>query len=357
MRRDKIKVGITHGDINGVGYEVIIKALEDSRMLDLCTPIVYGSPKVWSFYKKQINIEGGNYNLINQAKECHRARVNLINCSNDEIKVELGKISEEAGVAAYEALERATNDLANGDIDVLVTAPISKYNIQSKNFNHPGHTEYLSEKFAQANDEALMMLVSDNLRIAVATGHIPVSEVASTLTTELILKKLRLLNNSLKKDAMIVRPRIAVLGLNPHAGDSGLIGKEEQEIIIPALKQAEEEGMLVFGTYAADGFFGAGLFRKFDAILAMYHDQGLIPFKTLAMDAGVNFTAGLNIVRTSPAHGTAFDIAGENLASPQSMLKAIYHAIDVIRNRERYEEMNANPLQVHVTETRRNSIQ
>ncbi len=346
MKGDKIIVGITHGDINGIGYEVIIKALEDNRMLELCTPVVYGSPKVWAFYKKHFEIQGANYNLINSAKECHKARVNLINCASEEIKVEIGKTSEEAGVAAYEALERATDDLAKGDIDVLVTAPISKYNIQSKNFNYPGHTEYLSKKFAQANDEALMMLVSDNLRIAVATGHIPVNEVASALTTDLILKKIRLLNNSLKKDSMIVRPRIAVLGLNPHAGDSGLIGNEEQEIIIPALKKAEEEGILVFGPYAADGFFGAGIYNKFDAILAMYHDQGLIPFKTLAMDAGVNFTAGLNIVRTSPAHGTAFDIAGENLASPQSLLAAIYHAIDVLRNREIYNEMNENPLPI-----------
>lgn len=359
MDKEKIIIGVTHGDINGIGYEVILKALSDNRVLELCTPIIYGSPKVWGFYKRQLEINGCNFNLINSAKEVKLRNINLINCTDDEIKVELGQATAEAGAASLAALERATDDLKSGEIHALVTAPISKENIQSTNFKFPGHTEYLEEKLGEGK-EALMMLVNENLRVAVATGHIPLSNVAETISEELLLRKLRILNESLKKDFMIVRPRIAVLGLNPHAGDKGVIGREEEEIVIPALKKAEEEGILCFGPYPADGFFGSDNYRRFDAILAMYHDQGLIPFKALAMESGVNFTAGLPITRTSPDHGTAFDIAGKNEASELSLLASIYLALDVLRNRLSYEEMNANPLAITSTKTdnrRRNLIE
>ena len=358
MENEKIIIGITHGDINGIGYEVILKALTDNQLLELCTPVVYGSSKVWGFYKKQLDIPTVNFNLINSAKEAQPRRINLINCTSDDIKVEVGKSTVEAGNASFVALEKATEDMEKGFLHAVVTAPISKENIQSDKFKFPGHTEYFEQKFGEKSS-ALMMLVSEHLRIAVATGHIPVGEVASKLSEELILKKLTILNDSLKKDYMIVRPRIAVLGLNPHAGDKGVIGNEEEKIIIPAMKKAEENKILCFGPYPADGFFGSGNYQKFDAVLAMYHDQGLIPFKTIAMESGVNFTAGLPIVRTSPDHGTAFDLAGQGKASELSLLAAIYLAIDVIRNRNTFAEMNKNPLPItpQRQEGKRNSIE
>ena len=270
--------------------------------------------------------------------------MNIINCVDDETKVELCQSTTAAGEAAYLALEAAVTDLKRGAVDVLVTAPINKHNIQNEQFHFPGHTEYLEQCFGGLGKKALMILMKDNLRVALVTGHIPLAQVASKITVEDIVSKLRIFNQSLRQDFGIMRPRIAVLSLNPHAGDAGLLGKEEEEIIIPAIQEAEKKGVMSFGPYAADGFFGSQVYDKFDGVLAMYHDQGLAPFKTLAMDDGVNYTAGLSIVRTSPAHGTAYDIAGQNVASEESFRQALYAALDIYRNRIRYREATANPL-------------
>lgn len=345
MENDKIIIGITHGDINGIGYEVILKTLADSRMLEQFIPVIYGSPKVAAYHRKNLDIQGLNLNTVNTIDEINHKRVNIINCADDEIKVELGASTEEAGKAALAALERATEDLKNGKLHAIVTAPINKKNIQSATFKFPGHTEYLEQKFG-TDTPALMMLVNDVMRVAVVTGHIPVDKIAGALTTKLIVDKLTVLNASLKKDFSIVRPRIAVLGLNPHAGDDGVLGDDEARVIIPALKEAEKLGIIAVGPYPADGFFGSGNFNKFDAVLAMYHDQGLIPFKTVSMDTGVNFTAGLSVIRTSPDHGTAYDIAGQNIASEESFRQALYMAYDVYQNRVFNQEISANPLKI-----------
>ena len=345
MEREKIVIGITQGDINGIGYEVILKTLSESRVLDAFVPVIYGSPKVAAFHRKQLDIQGINLNIINSVEELNPKRINIINCSDDEIKVELGRSTEEAGKAAFAALEQATEDLKKGALDAIVTAPINKKNIQSADFHFPGHTEYLEEKFGTGTP-SLMLLMNDVMRVAVVTGHIPVAEVSNAITKELIIEKLLVFNKSLKEDFMIIRPRIAVLGLNPHAGDEGVIGDEEQKTIIPALKEAEKQGVVCVGPYAADGFFGSGQFSKFDGILAMYHDQGLIPFKSISMDSGVNFTAGLSVIRTSPAHGTAYDLAGKNMASEDSFRQAIYTACDIYQNRMINKEITANPLKV-----------
>lgn len=343
MEADKIIIGITHGDINGIGYEVMLKTLSDNRILDSFIPVIYGSSKAAAFYRKHLDIQSLNLNIVNTIEEINTKRINIINCVDDEIKVELGISTEEAGKAAFVALERATEDLKKGALQALVTAPINKKNIQSVEFKFPGHTEYLEKKFGTGKS-ALMMLVNDVMRVAVVTGHVPVKDVSTEITEKLIVEKLSVLNESLKKDFSIVRPRIAVLGLNPHAGDNGVIGDEEERVIIPAIKQAEELGIICVGPYPADGFFGSGNFSKFDAVLAMYHDQGLIPFKTVSMDSGVNFTAGLPIIRTSPDHGTAYDIAGQNIASEESFRQAIYMACDIYQNRTWNKEISANPL-------------
>ncbi len=327
-----IKIGITQGDINGISYEVILKTLEDNRICELCTPIVYGSPKVAAYHRKMLNLNV-NLNIINKAEEAQEKKANIINCCNEEIKVEVGLSTQQAGEAAFKALEKATRDLKEGKIDVLVTAPINKNNIQSESFSFPGHTEYLENLFGEKGD-ALMVLANESIRIAVVTGHLPVSKISSCLTQEKILNKIKQFNKSLVEDFGIFKPRIAVLGLNPHAGDKGVIGKEEEEIISPAIKQALDEGIICFGPLPADGFFGANGHSHYDGILAMYHDQGLIPFKTIAMDNGVNFTAGLPVVRTSPDHGTAYDLAGQNMASENSFRQALYMAIDVYKNRQ-----------------------
>ena len=349
MKTDKIKVGITQGDINGIGYEVIIKALSDARMLELCTPVIYGSPKVAAYHKKVLDLENFNFYQIRTANDADIHKVNIINCCDDNVRVELGKNSNLAGEAAYLALEQAVNDLKAGEIDVLVTAPVNKENIQSDIFNFPGHTEFLAEQFGASNP--LMLLIADQLRVGVVTGHIPLNDVAGALSKKLIISKLKTLHKSLKEDFACTNPRIAVLGLNPHAGDNGVIGDEEKTIIIPALKEAFDMGITAMGPYAADGFFGSGQYSKFDAILAMYHDQGLAPFKALTFDSGVNFTAGLPRVRTSPGHGTAYDIAGANVASGDSFTQAIYAAIDIFRNRSNYEEFSKNPLQKYELST------
>ncbi|MGL5227840.1 MAG: 4-hydroxythreonine-4-phosphate dehydrogenase PdxA [Bacteroidales bacterium] len=339
----KIRVGITQGDINGVGYEVIIKTFSDARMIELCTPVIYGSSKVLAYHRKSMDLPAVNYSLINNATELNENCVNLINCTEEDLKVEFGKPTQIAGEAALLSLEKATADLKAGLIDVIVTAPINKDTIQSDDFHFPGHTEYMHHHFALGHN-VLMFLVSETLKIAVVTGHIPISKVSESLTKTEVLNKIRLLQNTLAKDFDIQKPRIAVLGLNPHAGDNGLIGNEEAEIIKPAIQAGQDGGILCYGPFSADGFFGSGMYREFDATLAMYHDQGLIPFKTIAMDQGVNFTAGLSVVRTSPDHGTAYDIAGKGIASEESFRQAIYLALDAYRNRQNYIEAKRNPL-------------
>ncbi len=342
MEQNKIKIGITQGDVNGIGYEVILKAFENPTIFDFCTPIVYGSPKIMTYHRKALELET-SFTIINSADEAVPGRLNVVNCNDDEVKVELGKPSREAGKAAFEALERAMTEYKEGKYDVLITAPIHKQMIQSESFTFPGHTEYI-EQCVGEGDKALMILANETLRVALATGHIPVTKVASSLTQELIQEKLTIFNTSLKRDFGIGAPRIAVLALNPHAGDGGVIGTEEETIITPAIKTMREQGVLCFGPYPADGFMGSGAFSHFDGVLAMYHDQGLIPFKTLAMENGVNFTAGLPIIRTSPDHGTAFDIAGKNVASPDSFRQALYMAIDIYRNRKHEAGATRNPL-------------
>lgn len=345
MSEEKIIVGISQGDINGIGLEVIIKTFLEPQMLEICTPILFGSNKTASAYRKALNIEDFSFNQIKDFSELNHKRANLLSVYEEDVTIELGQQTENGGKYAFKSLEAATTALAEGKIDVLVTAPINKENIQSAEFKFPGHTEYLDEKFGKGN--SLMFLVSDDLRVAVVTGHIPVTRVAQELTTEKILKKIQLLNKSLTQDFAIRKPKIAVLGLNPHAGDNGVIGDEEKNIIIPAIDKAKAEGIVAFGPYPADGFFGNGTYKNFDAVLAMYHDQGLIPFKTIAFNNGVNYTAGLPIVRTSPDHGTAYDIAGKGIASEESFRRAIYTAIDIYRTRKNHAEITSNPLKIN----------
>jgi len=341
---EQIKVGITQGDINGISYEVIIKTLMDNRINELCVPVVYGSAKVAAYHRKALNIQNFSLNIIRDADKAHLKKSNVINTLDDNIRVELGKSSPEAGKAAVKSLEQAVNDLKQGKIDVLVTAPINKDNIQSEEFDFPGHTEYLTQHFGQ-NKETLMLMVSDLMKVGVVTGHVPLKQVPEVLTQDLILRKLRVMDHTLLKDFKIRKPRIAVFGLNPHASDGGLMGDEENNIIIPAIKRAKEEGIMAFGPYPADGFFGSSNIKKFDGILAMYHDQGLAPFKAISFDEGVNFTAGLDIVRTSPDHGTAYELAGKDEASPTSFRNALFLALDIFRNRKEYQELASNPLQ------------
>lgn len=351
MINNKTIIAITHGDINGISYEIILKTFAEPRVYDDFVPVIYGSSKAAGYYRKQLDLQAVNLNVVNSIEEIHLKKVNLINCTDEELKVEMGNPTEEAGRAALSALERATEDMMNGSVDAIVTAPINKKTIQGSEFNFPGHTEYLEAKFSNGTP-ALMLMINDVMRVAVVTGHIPVNEIASKLSTELILEKLRVLNHCLKEDFTIIRPRIAVLGLNPHAGEEGLLGNEEKTIIQPALDAAEKEGILCMGPYPADGFFGSGYFNKFDGVLAMYHDQGLIPFKAISMESGVNYTAGLPIVRTSPAHGTAYQITGQNIASEESFRQALFMAYDVFHNRTRNQQIAANPLKVEVKKER-----
>lgn len=344
MKHNKIVIGITQGDTNGIGYEVIIKALADPRIGDLCVPIVYGSSRAMGYYKKMIPEVELNSNVINTARDYHPKRVNIINCIEDNFHIEPGQFSGDAAKAAVTALERVVEDMKEGMIDAIVTAPFNKRGVSKEKFLFPGHTEYLTNQFGAK--DGLMFLCSDNMRVGLATGHVPISKVPQMITKDLLMTKLRLMNNSLLEDFDIVKPKIAVLGLNPHAGDGGLLGNEEQEYIIPAVQEANKEGILAFGPYSPDGFFATNMQYKFDAVLAMYHDQGLIPFKSLAFDSGVNFTAGLSVVRTSPDHGTAYELAGKNMANPQSMVHAIYTAIDIVRNRRKYKEMREDSLKI-----------
>jgi 4-hydroxythreonine-4-phosphate dehydrogenase len=340
--KNRIVIGISHGDVNGISYEVILKTLLDNRIYEVCTPILYGSAKVAAYHRKALNLPPQNLNLIKSADEATHKKAYLINCINDEIRVELGKSTPMAGESSYAALQKAVSDLKEGKIDALLTGPIDKHSIQSETFKFPGHTEYLASQFP--GSESLMLMVNEVMKIGVVTGHCPLKEVPGMINQELILEKLKIMNKSLVEDFNIRKPRIAVFSLNPHAGDSGLLGDEEEKIISPAIKTARDQNILAFGPFPADGFFGAGTYAKFDGILAMYHDQGLVPFKALSYEGGVNYTAGLPIVRTSPAHGTAYEIAGKNEASEDSFRHALYMACDILKNREEYKELTANPL-------------
>ena len=337
MSLPKLVVGITQGDSNGIGYEVIIKSLADERILDTFTPVIYGSSKLLGFYKKTLhNIEKFDVNVIQNARDAKPRTINLVNCLPDSVYAEPGQPSPEGAKAAVVSLERAVKDIKDNLIDVLVTAPINKRGMNENGFNFTGHTEYLQNQFGAK--EVMMFMVSDQLKVGVVTGHIPLREVPSRITTEAILAKLRIMKRTLQMDFGVIEPKIAVLGLNPHCGDGGLIGDEEQNIILPAVQAAQKEGIQAFGPYSPDGFFGLGHYSRYDATLAMYHDQGLAPFKSISFADGVNFTAGLPVVRTSPDHGTGFDLAGRDEADPRSMMQSIYTAIDIFRRRLQFLE-------------------
>lgn len=346
-----VKVGISIGDINGIGPEVVMKALSDARMLVDCTPVIYASSKIISYHKKANRVREFNFTPIEDAKDAKRKKINLISLTKEELKFDLGKPTEISGQFALNSLDAATKDLAEGKIDVLVTAPISKEAMNKTEFPFPGHTEYLADMSGE--EDALMLMVSDNLRVGLVTTHIPLHEVSSTITKEKIAEKLKAFNSSLQKDFGIKKPKIAVLGLNPHAGENGKMGNEENDVVRPAINEVYENGVLAFGPYPADGFFGSSSRSQFDGVLAMYHDQGLTGFKALAFDEGINYTAGLPIVRTSPDHGTAYDIAGKGKASAVSMRNSIYLAIDVFRNRKIEKEIIENPLLIPIREDKK----
>ncbi|MCU0441234.1 MAG: 4-hydroxythreonine-4-phosphate dehydrogenase PdxA [Bacteroidia bacterium] len=335
-------IGITIGDVNSISIEVIIKTLADSRIADYCTPVVYGSPKIISYWKKALNLTDFNLYIIKDLDQIHHKKSNILVCWEDEVEIKPGEVTVTAGKYALKSLERATQDAVSGKIHGIVTGPLNKHNVNSDALPFTGHTEYLAS--AANTSDYIMMLVSESLKVGLVTGHVPISDVASKITKDAILKKLRIMNQSLKKDFSITKPKIAVLGLNPHAGDNGLLGNEDKDVIAEAVKMAQSENMIVYGPYPADGFFGSRQFEKFDAVLAMYHDQGLIPFKYLAFDDGVNYTAGLPFVRTSPDHGTAYAIAGKNQASETSLRNALYMAIDIIRTRNENFKASENPL-------------
>ena len=329
-KRKKPRIGITIGDFNGVGPEIILKVLFDLRLMNLCTPVVYGSGKILTRYRRLLNYEDFKYHQYNPNSYINEKKPNVVNCWQENFEVQPGQVTEQAGKCAFLALEKATEDLRAGFIDGVVTCPINKANIQNDQFKFPGHTEYFTHQF-KAKD-SLMLLCAEELRVAVVTGHVPLSKVS--INKELLRQKINILHDTLQQDFSIVKPKIAVLGLNPHAGEDGLLGNEDKEIISPVLRELRKRSRLIQGPFPADGFFGTYSFRKFDAVLAMYHDQGLIPFKTIAFDKGVNFTAGLPIVRTSPDHGTAYNIAGKGLASEVSLREAIYAAIDIVKARD-----------------------
>lgn len=344
MSEHRIKLGISLGDLNGIGPEVAVKTFSDKRMLDFCTPIFFGSHKLSAFLANEYGHAEMRFQNIRKLDELRHNVPNMMHCWDEDLKIEPGQMNETGGRAAFLSLTKATEALKNGEIDALVTAPIHKHGIKSEDFPFNGHTEFLEDYFG---DKSLMILMHENLRVALVTGHIPLKEVSEKLTQEAIFSKLNLFRDSLKKDFSVRNPIIAVLGLNPHNGDEGEMGTEESEIIKPALAKAREKGMQVFGPFPADGFFGAGKHEQFDGVLAMYHDQGLTPFKTLAFENGVNFTAGLPVVRTSPDHGTAIDIAGKNVADESSFRQAVYAAIDICRNRKMTDQLSSNILPNH----------
>jgi 4-hydroxythreonine-4-phosphate dehydrogenase len=339
---NKIKVAITQGDINGIGYEVILKTFSDARMFDHCTPVLYGSTKVASYHKKLLPMQQDLvFTAIPNAEQAQDKKFNVINLVQDEIKIEMGKSTENAGLLSRMALDRACEDLKRGAVDVLVTAPINKKNIQSPEFDFPGHTEYLSNKF---NGKSLMMMVCDRIRIGIVTNHLALRQVPDAITIPLLLEKIELMHKSLKRDFGIPMPKIAVLALDPHAGDNGVIGTQDATVVKAAIDESYNNGILAFGPFPSDGFFGSSEFNKFDGVLALYHDQGLIPFKLMSFTEGVNYTAGLDVIRTSPAHGTAYDIAGKGKASEQSFRHAVNLACDILRHRHEYDMLTANPL-------------
>ncbi|MDA3881846.1 MAG: 4-hydroxythreonine-4-phosphate dehydrogenase PdxA [Bacteroidales bacterium] len=337
-----IRIGITHGDINGVSYEVIMKAFADNRILEDKTVIVYGSAKAAAFHRKQTSVQNFNFHQIKSADEAQDKFVNIINCGESDLRVDLGQETEEAGRSAYDALQEAVKDLKSNKIDVIVTAPINKHTISKAGFTFPGHTEFFASE--SETDQYLMLLINDLMRVGVVAGHVPLSEVPSHITAENIMSKLEVLNSTLQVDFNIRKPRIAVLGLNPHAGDNGLLGDEEEKIIKPVLEEARKNGIMALGPYAADGFFGAAQYRSFDAILGMYHDQILTPFKALDFESAVNYTAGLPIIRVSPGHGTAYNIAGKDEASEKSLQAAVFMACDIYSSRKNNQELKHNQL-------------
>ncbi|KUJ59754.1 4-hydroxythreonine-4-phosphate dehydrogenase [Flavobacteriaceae bacterium CRH] len=341
-KAENIIVGISIGDLNGIGSEVILKTFEDSRMLELCTPVIFANAKILSFVKKSFT-SAVQFHGVDKLDQIVPGKLNVFNLWKEGVDINLGTNDEKIGEYAIKSFVAATKALKEDLIDVLVTAPINKYNIQSEDFKFPGHTDYLDQEL---EGNALMMMVQDNLRVGLLTDHVPLNEVSSHLTEELITRKIETIKKSLIQDFSIVKPKIAVLGLNPHSGDGGVIGKEEDLILKPALKKIFDSGTMVFGPFSADGFFGSGQYEKYDAIVATYHDQGLIPFKTLSFGKGVNYTAGLNKVRTSPDHGTAYDIAGKDMADYNSFKEAVYLAIDVFRSRNQYEEISQKPLKI-----------
>ena len=339
-KAENIIVGISVGDLNGIGSEVILKTFEDTRMLELCTPVIFANVKIISFLKRELNLTAAIHG-IDKLEQLVVGKINVLNVWRDGVDLEFGKNDAAVGSYAIKSFVAATKALKEGFLDVLVTAPINKYNIQSEEFKFPGHTDYLDKEL---NGNALMLMVHDDLRVGLLTDHVPVNEVAQQLTEKLISEKLETIINTLKQDFEIEKPKVAVLGLNPHSGDNGVIGNEEEKIIKPTLKKLFEAGNMVFGPFSADGFFGSGQYEKYDAVLAMYHDQGLIPFKTLSFGNGVNYTAGLDKIRTSPDHGTAYEIAGKGLANNESFKEAVYLAIDIFHRRNDYQELTKNQL-------------
>lgn len=340
-KQHKIRVGISIGDYNGIGPEIIMKALKDKTITDFFTPIIFGSGKLFT-YQKNIFKLNHNFNYITEVAQAQNDKINMLNLWKDNVNVDLGKPTEESTKMAIESLEAATTALMNGEVDVLVTAPINKEEMLKQGFAHAGHTGYLEEKFEK---KGLMFLVTEDLKVAVSTHHIPLAQVAENISKEKIKKQIKMLNQCLIEDFQIERPKIAVLGLNPHSGDGGAIGKEEIEIIEPAIRELFDNGILAFGPFPADSFFQPSKYRNFDAVLAMYHDQGLAPFKTLAYEEGVNYTAGLPFIRTSPDHGVAYDIAGQNIADEQSFSEAIFTAVKIFKNRQEYNDLMTNRMQ------------
>jgi 4-hydroxythreonine-4-phosphate dehydrogenase len=339
-KSENIVVGISIGDLNGIGGEIVLKTFEDSRILDFCTPVIFASSKVMAFLKNHFN-STINFNDINHLNQVAFGRVNILNCWKEPVTIDFGKEDLKIGEYAIKSLQAATKALKNGEIDVLVTAPINKHNIQSKEFKFPGHTDYLAQEL---EGESLMLMVAENLRVGLLTDHVPVKDVAIKISADLIEKKINTVYKTLQQDFKINRPKIAVLGINPHNGDNGVIGNEDDDIMRPTLKKIKDEGKLVYGPYAADSFFGSNNYKNFDAIIASYHDQGLIPFKTLSFGQGVNFTAGLNKIRTSPDHGTAYEIAGKGTADESSFKEAVFTALQIFKNRSDYELLTQNPL-------------
>ena len=349
-KAENIIVGISIGDLNGIGSEVVLKTFEDSRMLELCTPVIFANVKILSFVKKSFESTSLLHG-IDKLDQIVPGKINVLNVWREGVDINFGQNDENVGKYAIKSFVEATKALKDGLIDVLVTAPINKYNIQSEDFKFPGHTDYLNQEL---EGNALMLMVQENLRVGLLTDHIPVNEVAKHLTESLIIKKIETVKKSLIQDFSINKPKIALLGLNPHSGDNGVIGKEEEEIIKPAIKKLFDKGTMVFGPFSADGFFGSNQYEKYDAVIATYHDQGLIPFKTLSFGKGVNYTAGLNKIRTSPDHGTAYDIAGKGIADYNSFKEAVYLAIDIYHSRNQYQEISANPMKIREKQEEKN---